>query len=128
MSEIMEENKNKKTGLKYLDEFSKEERKQAFKNMREYWSTLTPEQQTQHFDTYYTVIREKKKENDGRLMNASDFDVMREVINVDLPKVRENAILEAEKNGRLDIAQDLRERRIGLDTFAINIVEEDKES
>ena len=125
---MSEENKKKKTGLTYLDELSKEERKQAFKNVREYWSSLTPEERTHSLDVYYTLIRENKKANCWRLMNVSDFDIMREIINVDLPKVKEETIKELEQHGRFDIAQDLRERRIGVDTFAIKfIVDDDNE-
>jgi hypothetical protein len=109
----------KKTGLTYLDELSKEERKQVFKNVREYWNSLTQEEQTRHYDIYYTAIREKKKADDGRLMNACDFDVMCEIINHDLPRIKQKAIQELEQNGEFAIAQDLRERRIGVDTFAI---------
>ena len=46
---------------------------------------------------YYEMIRKKKQENNGRLMNTSDIDVVREIVNNDMPKAKEEAIEEANK-------------------------------
>ena len=55
----MSENNNKKTGFDHIDNHSKEDRIQAFKNTREYWLSITPEQRTKILDDYYSGIREK---------------------------------------------------------------------
>ncbi len=44
---------------------------------------------------------------------------IREILNVDFPKAKQEAIEEAERNGRFDIADDLRHRRFGFDAFTI---------
>jgi hypothetical protein len=49
------------------------------------------------------------------------------MINVDAVKAKEEAIAEAEKLGRFDIAQDLRRRKLGVDTFHITINNVDDE-
>lgn len=55
----MSENNNKKTGFDHIDNLSKKDRIQAFKNTREYWLSITPEQRTKILDDYYSGIREK---------------------------------------------------------------------
>ncbi len=42
-----------------------------------------------------------------------------------MPRIKQEAIEEAEQNGRQDIADDLRRRRLGVDTFAILLFDED---
>jgi hypothetical protein len=54
-------NNNKKTGFDHIDNLSKKDRRQAFKNAREYWLSITPEQCTKILDDYYSGIREKMK-------------------------------------------------------------------
>jgi hypothetical protein len=45
-------------------------------------------------------------------------------LNVDLPKLKQEAIEEAYRNDRPDIAQDLKRRRLGVDTFEIRLYDE----
>jgi hypothetical protein len=40
---------------------------------------------------------------------------MREILNVDMPKLKQEAVEEAKRNGRFDIAADLRLWRLGVD-------------
>jgi gentisate 1,2-dioxygenase len=124
MSKNNTENENKKTGFDYIDNLSKEERIQVFKNSREHWLSLTPEERTQSLDIFYTMIREKMKSKGGLI--TSD-EAIKEIINIDMPLVKEKAIKEAEENGRFDIAEDLCQRKIGIDTFGIDLVFEDEE-
>jgi hypothetical protein len=72
------------------------------------------------------VIIEKKKRqgSGGRLMNVPDIDVVREILNVDMPKQKQAAIEEAERNGRPDIAEDLRHKRLGVDLIEIRLFDE----
>jgi hypothetical protein len=116
--------KLQKTGFNYFDDLTEEEQKLALKRHRQFWDSLTVEQRTKCFDTYYRMIREKRLEDPGRFMNMTDEDISREIVNIDLPKARRAAIEEAERNGRFDIAEDLRRRRVGVDTFAIHLFDE----
>jgi len=60
------------------------------------------------------------------LRNASSYDVVKEMINVDIPKVKEEIIAAQERLGNLDIVQDLRRRKLGVDTFDIVFNETDE--
>ncbi len=42
---------------------------------------------------------------------------MREILNVDMPKLKQEAVEEAKRNGRFDIAADLRLWCLGVDTL-----------
>ncbi|MDQ3968438.1 MAG: hypothetical protein M3275_08600 [Thermoproteota archaeon] len=74
---------------------------------------------------YYKTIREKKRADGGRLMNVPDIDVIREILNVDMPKQKQAATEEAERNGRPDIANDLRQKRLGVDVLEIKLYDQD---
>jgi Salt tolerance down-regulator len=117
-------NNNKKTGFDYIDNLSKEDRIKAFNNVREHWLSLTPEERTQYLDDYYTAIREKMKSKSGLITHD---EAIKEIINVDFPKIKEEAIKEAEQNGRFDIAEDLkRKERFGIDYLATNLISEEE--
>jgi hypothetical protein len=96
----------------------------VFKQAKEHWNSLTVEQRTEHLAEYYKAIREKKRADGGRLMNVPDIDVVREILNVDMPKQKQAAIEEAERNGRPDIAEDLRHKRLGVDLIEIRLFDE----
>ena len=110
------------TGFNYLDELSPEERTTVIKQTRAYWNSLTQEQRTAHLATYHEAIREKLKEKSGLITQE---EAAREIINQDIPMAKEEAIKEAIRFGRLDIAHDLRLRRIGVDTLEIFLFDED---
>ena len=55
----------------------------------------------------------------------TEQDAAKEILNVDLPRAQQEAIEEAEKNGRYDLANELKRRRIGVDTFAIVLIDEE---
>jgi hypothetical protein len=122
---LVNNNNNKKTGINYLDELSPQERAQVFMQAKEHWNSLTVEQRTEHLAKYYKTIREKKRADGGRLMNVPDIDVVREILNVDMPKQKQAAIEEAERNGRPDIAEDLRHKRLGVDVLEIKLYDQD---
>ena len=71
------------------------------------------------------IIEKKKRQGGGRLMNVPDIDVVREILNVDMPKQKQAAIEEAERNGRPDIAEDLRHKRLGVDVLEIKLYDQD---
>lgn len=54
-------NNNTKTGFDHIYNLSKEDRIKAFKNVREHWLSITPEQSTKILDDYYSGIREKNE-------------------------------------------------------------------
>jgi hypothetical protein len=56
--------------------------------------------------------------------SVSDAEVIREILNVDLPKAKEEAIEEADRKNNLLLAEDLHRRRIGVDTFEIRLYDE----
>lgn len=94
------------------------ERKHAFENARQFHNSLTEEQRVQHLEVYYRMIREKRKANPLLMHKGiSDEETIREIINVDIPRIKQEAIEEAIRNGRPDIANDLRRRRLGVDTL-----------
>jgi hypothetical protein len=110
------------TGFNYLDELSPEERSTVIKQTREYWNSLTVEQRTAHLATYYEAIRNKIKEKSGLITQE---EAIKEIINVDIPLAKEEAIEELTRNGRLDVAHDLRRRRLGIDTLEIFLFDQD---
>jgi hypothetical protein len=55
----------------------------------------------------------------------TEREIANRLINEELPETVMAAIEEAEKNGRQDIAEDLKRRRIGIDTFEIVLIDED---
>jgi hypothetical protein len=68
----------------------------------------------------------KKWSQKGGLITHDE--AIKEIINVDFPKIKEEAIKEAEQNGRLDIAEDLkRKERFGIDYVATNLISEEEE-
>ena len=110
------------TGFNYLDELSPEERTTVIKQTKEYWNSLSQEQRTAHLATYHEAIREKMKEKGGLI---TQDEAAKEIINEDIPQLKQEAIEEATRNGRLDIAHDLRRRRLGVDTLEIFLFDED---
>jgi hypothetical protein len=97
----------------------------VFKQAKEHWNSLTMEQRTEHLAKYYKTIREKKRADGGRLMNVPDIDIVREILNVDMPKQKQAAIEEAERNGRPDITEDLRHKRLSVDVLEIKLYDQD---
>lgn len=56
------------------------------------------------------------------------YEAIKEIINVNFPKIKEEAIKKAEQNGRFDIAEDLkRKERFGIDYVATNLISEEEE-
>jgi hypothetical protein len=112
----------KKTGLDLYDNLSPEERRVAIRNARLYLQSLTPEQRAQNLDGWYSYVREQKRQYGDMI---TEREIANRLINEELPETVMAAIEEAEKNGRQDIAADLKRRRIGIDTFEIDLVDED---
>jgi hypothetical protein len=113
-----------RTGFEYWDSLSHEDRKEARRNYMAAWELMTPEERGKFIADFQAVIREKQRENGGRLMNASSYDVLREMMNVDLPKATEEAAAEVERYGYLELAQHLRRQKVGVENIKINIVDD----
>jgi hypothetical protein len=47
---------------------------------------MTTDQRTELLDMYYSAIREKNLQDPDRFMNMPDTDIMRELLNVDMPR------------------------------------------
>ena len=68
----------------------------------------------------------KKTKSKGGLITHDE--AIKEIINVNFPKIKEEAIKKAEQNGRFDIAEDLkRKERFGIDYVATNLLSEEEE-
>jgi hypothetical protein len=115
---------NGRTGFDYWDSLSHEDRKEARRNYMTAWKSMSPQERGKFIDEFQAMIRAKQRENGGRLMNASSYDVVREMMNVDEPKSREEAAAEAERYGYLELAQHLRRQKIGVENIKINIVDD----
>ncbi len=68
------------------------------------------------------MIREKIKQHGGMI---TEKEAIREFCNVDFPRSLEAAAQEMEQAGYLDIARDIRQRRWGVDTFALEIIDDE---
>jgi hypothetical protein len=59
---------------------------------------MTTDQRTELLDVYYSAIREKKLEDPDRFMNMSEYNIMREILNVDMPRALQEAIEEGDRH------------------------------
>ena len=80
---------NNDTGFNYVDELSPSGRARVFKQTKEFWDSLTVEERTRAYALYYEAIREKKLSDPNRYMNMQDRDIMREILNVDMSKLKQ---------------------------------------
>jgi ribosomal protein L15 len=112
-----------KTGFEFWDNLTDEERKQVRQQYLAELETMSPQEKAKMVDDLQTAIREKQRENGGKLMKASSYDVLREMMNVDLQKDREAAAQEVEKYGYLELGQHIRRYKVGYETININIVD-----
>jgi hypothetical protein len=113
-----------RTGFEYWDSLTQEERKEARRQYMAEWKSMSPQERGKFIDKFQAMIRAKQRENGGRLMNASSYDVLREIMNVDVPKSTEEAAAEAERYGYLELAQAMRRQKIGVENIKINIVDD----
>jgi hypothetical protein len=114
---------NGRTGFEYLDNLTKEERKEVKRKYMAEWKSMSPQERGKFIDEFQAMIRAKQRADGGRLMNASSYDVLREILNVDEPKSREGAAVEAERYGYLELANHIRRQKIGVENIKINIVD-----
>jgi L-rhamnose mutarotase len=100
----------KKTGFDYIDNLTDEERADYFQTHRTIWNYMPTEKRAEIMTTYYELIRKKRKEN-PLLMHSgvSDTEIMREILNVDMPQQLEKTIDESVKNGYFESSEYLRD-------------------
>jgi hypothetical protein len=115
---------NGRTGFEYWDRLTDKERNEARQKYLAEWKSMSPQERGKLIDEFQAMIRAKQRENGGRLMNASSYDVLREIMNVDVPKSTEEAAAEAERYGYLELAQAIRRQKIGVENIKINIVDD----
>jgi hypothetical protein len=87
-----------------------------------YWDSLKPEEKERTMNELNEMIRTKIKEHGGKMTRRQ---ALLEFLNIDVPRGRQLAIEEAIQNGRLDIAKDLDKRWFGINTFEIELRDED---
>jgi hypothetical protein len=109
--------------LDLYDNLSPEERRIAIRNAKLYFRSLTPEQRAQNWELWRSYVREQRRLYDDDMI--TEREIANRLINEELPETVMAAIEEAEKNGRQDIAEDLKRRRFGIDTFEIVLTDED---
>jgi hypothetical protein len=88
---------NGKTGFVYWDSLEQKERAKLMVEYRKKMESMTPQEQAKLIDEFQAEIRKKQRSsaadddnnNSGRLRNASSYDVIREILNVDMPKAIE---------------------------------------
>ncbi len=114
--------KKKKTGIDFLDNLSTEERKLALSSAKRHWQSLTPQQKAEHLTSIYDIVRQKIREHHGMMSHA---DAMKEYLNVDVPQNIESAARGLEEAGYYDIASEINQRRLGIDSFVFDIIEDD---
>jgi hypothetical protein len=115
-----EEEEQDDTGFNYLDDLSDEQLADYLQRFEQHWNSLSPARRKEHFEAYYEAIKGKRK-SDPKFMNMSQEDIMREILNVDMPRQHQLAIEEAEREGRHRDAELLRSKRPGIDYFTLEI-------
>ena len=106
-------NENKKTGFNYLDKLDPQERAEFFKRRREYWNSLSIEERTKLLNRWYTAIRKKRQQN-PLLRDAKavpDIEVARIILNEDMPRAADKAVIEASEKGHVDSVLWLRDAK-----------------
>ncbi len=82
-----------KTGFKYWDSLTQEERdNQTKKFHEEIKPTISSEEFAKMIFDTQAEIRKKKRENNGALKNVDDIDAYLEIINNDIPKQWEHGV------------------------------------
>lgn len=116
----------KKTGIDYLDRMSPEERKTAFRNLKIFHASKTPEERAATIAAVQEDIRKKRRENPLLTANMSDKDIARAHINsIDFEWMKQKLIELAERTGNYQMAADLKRRKLLVDTFEIKLKNEE---
>jgi len=117
---------NKKiTGINYLDELSPEDQREALKNIEEFRASLTEEQRMQRLQDSFEIIKQIRKEEPELTANLSDIEIAKAFVNSHhLEQMKQEMIEILERNGAHDAAQDLKKRRLGIDTLSVEFINE----
>lgn len=108
----MSDNNNNKTGYDFLDRLSKKEQIELKRKYQAHLDSLTPEQRVESLNLHYQSIRKKMKSKGGLITQEQ---ALKEIINVDAPRIIEEIAADFEQGGYFHIANKLRAKRFGVD-------------
>jgi hypothetical protein len=102
---------NGKTGFVYLDSLEQKERAKLMAKYRKKMESMTPQEQAKLIDEFQAQIRKKQRSNaddnnnnGGRLLrNASSYDIIREIVNFDMPKAIEEFKRDLDKHHEFEL-------------------------
>ncbi len=123
MSKNNNNNKKKKkmpTSISFFDQLSAEDQFLCLSNSQRYWSSLSHDQNVEYLSELHEMIRWKIRQSGGVITHEQ---AVRDFLNNDFPNVLEATAQEMEQACYIDVARDIRQRRWGLDTFALDIID-----
>jgi hypothetical protein len=118
----------RKTGIKWLDRLSNEEFEEAMKNLEMFRASLTPEERKERFNSSMQIIREIRAQEPQLTANLSDAAIGTSFVNsFDLDEMKRQMIEIFEKYKHFEDAADLRKRRLLVDTWNIELIDNEKD-
>lgn len=117
-----------RTGFNYLDSLDPEKREQLSQENRKIWESMTPDRQARLIADFEAILRQKRRMDGGKLKGLDNYDVIREIVNVDGPRALDYIMSYLDQHNQLDLLQELKSKETFVETAlaALRMMQEGK--
>jgi hypothetical protein len=118
-----------RTGFKYWDSLDQEKRSQLMQESHASWQSMTPKERAKVIFKFEAEIRKKRRADNGKLKGVDNYDVIREIVNVDISKMIEEELLsDLDRRNELELLAKLKGKTITDTIVSMNAIIEEMES
>ena len=89
---------------------------------------MSPDQQANLIADFESILREKRRADDGKLKTLDNYDVIREIVNVDAPRAVADTMSYLDRHNKLELLAELKSKETFVETAiaALSMMEEGK--